>query len=89
MRRLRRGVDNDAGPDLFNHSDDFRPVADVDLMVHILRKRALQPRLIPPRIALFAKKLGSLVVVDAMHLIAGLGEPRANLRANQAGRTRY
>jgi len=83
---LRGSVDDQLGAELFDRPEDFRPVADVELVVLELRKLFLEPRLVPPGIARRAEEIGAHVVVDAVDLVFLGGEVGDHLAADQAVR---
>ncbi len=82
MTRLGRGVDDRIGPHLLDQPQYARAVANIEFVVRELLAGALQPLLVPARIALGAEEIGTHVVVHSMHVPAQCVEMLGHFRAD-------
>ena len=83
VRRLGRGMDDEAGP---NRADDIRdrlPIAHVNRVMVKVVERTLKPLLIPTRVPRRSEEHRPLVVVDPVHTTAARREERADRGADE------
>jgi hypothetical protein len=85
VRRLRGGVDDRAGAQFLEQFLNARAVADVELVVDEAGEGLLEAALVPAGVAGGAEKRGALVVVEAVDVVAEVGEKDADFGTDQAG----
>ena len=83
VRRLSRGMDDEAWPNSADNIGDRLAIAHVNRVMVKVVERTLKPLLIPTRVPRRSEEDGSLVVVDPVHTTAARREERADLRADE------
>ena len=85
MAWLSSGVDDHVGLEILKALQDRCAVSNVEFVVGEGLMGIRQPFLVPTRVALRSKKVGTHVVVHAINPPAETGEVADDLRANEAG----
>ncbi len=81
---LGGGVDDGGGLQLGNERENLFTIPDVELVMLEAFALLFQSLLVPPRVAAGSEEVGSLVVVDPVHLRALFGEVADDLGTDQA-----